>query len=177
MIRNHKVAAAIAGTLALGVVAFTMWTRHATVPTTSQHVRADVAQNIDEEAIAKVLRSNKLGIADLSVRSAGGIVILRGTGDAESKQQAGAIVKSLGVARVANLITAPATFDDEAIRREAERELASTSSLDGCILKVNCRKGVLSVTGTVQNELQKDAARAALKAIRGAREVRVDLSL
>jgi osmotically-inducible protein OsmY len=117
-----------------------------------------------------------VGIPDLAVHSVGGIVILKGTGDPKLAQQAVEVVKSLGVTRVANLIS-PVTFDDEAIRRDAERQLANNGSLQGCKLTVHCEKGVLSVTGTVVHELQKDAARSALRTVRGAREVRVDLTL
>ncbi|HEY3055754.1 MAG TPA: BON domain-containing protein [Thermoanaerobaculia bacterium] len=135
--------------------------------------RADLAAP-SEDTITKALQD--VPISDLAVRSVGDIVILRGIGDTSSAQHAVAIVKSLGVTRVANLINT-STFDDEAIRRAAERELARSRSLDGCKLRVHCQKGVLTVTGTVQHELQKDAARSALRAVRGAREVRVDLTL
>jgi osmotically-inducible protein OsmY len=135
--------------------------------------RADLAAP-SEDMITKALQD--VPISDLAVRSVGDIVILRGIGDTSSAQHAVAIVKSLGVTRVANLINT-STFDDEAIRRDAERELARSRSLDGCKLRVHCQKGVLTVTGTVQHELQKDAARNALRAVRGAREVRVDLTL
>ena len=41
---------------------------------------------------------------------------------------------------------------------------------------MSCERGVLRVTGTVQRELQKDAARSILRTVAGAREVQVDLS-
>ena len=176
MIRTQKIAVAAAIALTLGVVTFSMWTRHSSRVSNPGRYRADVIGQIDDDAIAKALLEKNLGISDLTVRSAGGIVILRGTGSIESAEQAATIVKSMGVSRVANLIVKSA-IDDDAVRRDAERHLASTSSLDGCMLKVHCEKGVLSVTGTVLHELQKDAARNALRAIHGAREVKVDLSL
>ena len=176
MIRNHKLAAVAAVALAIGVVMFSMWTAKSHVPGKA-HIRAAALEPIDDGAIEKALRGNNLAVSDLSVHSVGGIVILRGSGDAATAEQAVSIVKSLGPQRVANLITPVATIDDEAIRRAAERQLATANSLAGCTLRVRCEKGVLSVTGTVQHELQKDAARSVLKAVRGAKEVRVDLSL
>lgn len=177
MAKNQKVTATVAAALAFGVVVVTMWTRHVSPPATiHSHTRASALEAIDDQAIEKAIRVNNPGVSDLSVRSVGGIVILRGNGDAASADQAVSTVKSFGPTRVANLIT-KTVIDDEAIRRDAERELAATNSLSGCTLKVQCQKGVLSVTGTVQHELQKDAARSALKAVRGAKEVKVDLSL
>jgi len=176
MVKNPRIAAALAVALAIGVVAVSMWTAHNSTSTNPARMKADVAASIDDAAIEKAIRGNNLAVSGLSVRSVGGIVILRGSGDAQSAAQAVDIVKSFGPTRVANLITA-ASFDDDAIARNAERELAATSSLNGCTLRVHCANGILSVTGTVQHELQKDAARSALKAVRGAKEVRVDLTL
>ena len=176
MIRTQKVAVAAAIAVALGVVTVSMWKGHSSTVSNPGRYRADVIGQIDDNAIAKAVSEKNLGISNLTVRSAGPIVILRGNGSLESAQQAAAIVKSMGVNRIANLIDT-SVVDDNAVRRDAERQLASTSSLNGCLLKVHCEKGVLSVTGTVIHELQKDAARNALRAVRGAREVKVDLSL
>lgn len=176
MVRNQKLTAALAVALAFGAVVVSMWTRHNSYSTKKSHVQASALEPIDDQAIEKALRGNNVAVSDLSVRSVGGIVILRGNGDAASADQAVSIVKSMGPTRVANLITKNVNNDDE-IRRDAERQLAATNSLAGCTLRVQCEKGVLSVTGTVQHELQKDAAREALKNVRGAKEVRVDLSL
>ena len=176
MVKNPKLAATLAVAMAFGVVAFSMWTRHSAQSTNQTHTQAAALEPIDDGAIEKALHDNNLALTDVSVRNVGGIVILRGSGDAASAERAVSIVKSMGPQRVANLITAK-TNNDAAIQREAERELASTGSLDGCVLHVHCENGVLSVTGTVQHELQKDAARSALKAVRGPKEVRVDLDL
>ncbi len=129
-----------------------------------------------DDTIERAIRSSKLAIENLSVRSTSGIVILRGSGDTDSAQRAVEVVKSLGVDRVANLIR-PESIDDEAIRRDAERRLGATHSLNGCVLRVECQKGVLSVSGTVKHELQKDAARMALRSVRGAREVKLNLTM
>jgi len=67
-------------------------------------------------------------------------------------------------------------FDDDGIRRAAERQLAQTRSLDGCMLKVSCLRGVIRVSGTIQNELQLDVARNVLRSVQGAQDVRVELT-
>ena len=179
MVRNQRLTAAVAVALVFGVVTVSMWTRHNSLSTNKSRLHANAMEPmepIDDQAIEKAIRGNNVAVSDLSVRSVGGIVILRGNGDAVSAEQAVSIIKSMGPTRVANLITKNVIADD-AIRRDAERQLAATNSLSGCTLKVRCDNGILSVTGTVQNELQKDAARSALRGIRGAKVVRVDLSL
>ncbi|HSP16753.1 MAG TPA: BON domain-containing protein [Thermoanaerobaculia bacterium] len=174
MTTNLRIAAVTAVALASSIVLFAVYVRHASQPAQLARSLAGVNAPADS-TIERAILSSRLTIENLSVRSAGGIVILRGSGDAEAAQRAVDIVKSFGVSRVANLIRHE-TIDDEAIRRAAERELAGTAALDGCLLRVECRNGVLSVSGTVQRELQKDAARMALRNIRGAREVKVNLS-
>jgi hypothetical protein len=64
---------------------------------------------------------------------------------------------------------------DEANLREAQRELGANPSLSGCVLRVSSENGVLFVTGRVQHELQIEAARSALRGVRSAREVHVDV--
>ncbi len=176
MVRNPKLAAALAVALAAGVAGFSMWMSHSSQPISRSPVQANAMETIDNDAIIKAIQESKLAVGDLSVRSIGGIVILRGDADAITAEEAVTLVKSLGPTRIANLIT-PVAVDDGAIQRQAERQLAQTNSLAGCVLTVHCRNGVLSVSGTVQHELQKDAARNALRAVPGAREVHVDLKL
>ena len=176
MFKNPKFAATLAAALAFGLVGFSMWTRHSSQSFDRNRVQANAMEPIDNDAILRAIRGSNLAVSDLSVRSIGGIVILRGNGDAATAEKAVSIVKSLGPTRVANLIT-PDKIDDSRIQRDAERQLAATNSLAGCLLTVHCQNGVLSVSGTVQHELQKDAARSALRAVRGAREIRVDLTL
>lgn len=176
MPKNKQLAAALAVAVAFGVVLVSMWTRHTSQSTNKSHTQANAMEPIDDQAIEKAIRGNNLAVSDLSVRSVGGIVILRGNGDAAAADQAVSLIKSMGPQRVANLINKTVT-DDDSIRRDAERQLAATNALTGCTLRVACNQGVLTVTGIVQHELQKDAARSALKAVHGAKEVRVDLSL
>jgi osmotically-inducible protein OsmY len=174
MLKSSRIAAITAVALASAIVLVAVYVRHDSQPAGVARVLAGTTPA--DSTIEHAIRASKLTIDNLSVRSASGIVILRGSGDAEAAQRAVEVVKSFGVERVANLIRKE-TIDDEAIRRSAERELAGTAALDGCQLRVECVNGVLVVSGTVQRELQKDAARVALRNIRGAREVKVNLTL
>jgi osmotically-inducible protein OsmY len=153
-----------------------MSVRHTiTAPTSTSTKAAMVAPQVSDEAVVSALNSANVPVSNLLVRSAGGIVILRGNAAPADAEKAVAVVRGLGVTRVANLITPFTPIDDESIRREGERQLARATSLTGCVLRVSCENGVLRVTGTVRHELQKDAAAAALRAVRGAQGVRVDL--
>ena len=142
--------------------------------TSGRATRADVT--LSDNTITEALQKANLPIAELSVKSVGGIVVLRGSGDSATASKAAEVVRSLGAARVANLIAPNAAADDESIRRDAERHLASSRSLDGCTLKVSCANGVVRVSGVVQQELQKDAARNLLRSVVGARQIQLDLT-
>jgi len=134
-----------------------------------------VAPQVSNAAIADALRAANVDMAQVSVRSTGGIVVLRGSADRETANRAVATVKSLGFTRVANLISERAPIDDEGIRRNAERQLANTRGLDGCTLRVSCERGVLRLQGTATSELQVDLARTVLRNVQGAHEVKVEL--
>jgi osmotically-inducible protein OsmY len=140
----------------------------------SHATRADVT--LSDDAITEALQKANLPIGELSVKSVGGIVVLRGSGDSATATKAAELVRSLGATRVANLIAPNTAVDDETIRRDAERHLASSRSLDGCTLKVSCANGVIRVSGVVRQELQKDAARSLLRSVAGARQVQLDLT-
>jgi osmotically-inducible protein OsmY len=166
------VAIAVFGAIAVG----SMVVRHFNDRTASPALRADVAAPaLDDEAIAAALRKANVAVDRLSIRSAGGIVILRGTADESTTQKAIGVINTLGFSRVANLVK-PEAFDDEALRRNAERQLAQTRSLDGCMLKVSCEKGVIRLSGTIHNELQEDVARNVLRTVEGAHDVQVQLT-
>jgi len=130
---------------------------------------------LSNAAIVDALRAANVDVTTVSVRSTGGIVVLRGSADRETAQRAIATVKSLGFTRVANLISERAPIDDEGIRRSAERQLANTRGLDGCTLRVSCERGVLRLQGTATSELQVDLARTVLRTVQGAHEVKVEL--
>jgi uncharacterized metal-binding protein len=174
MRKNQRVAIALAAVVAVaGITSIVM--RHGGSATTSRHTRAEVVTpRIADTAIVQAVRDANLRIDGLSATNVGGIVVLKGTSDAASAQQAAAVVKQLGFARVANLIVTRVAANDETIRREAERQLTLTRALDGCTLHVSCVNGILRVDGTAYNELQVDVARKVLKNV-GAQEVQVAL--
>jgi uncharacterized metal-binding protein len=174
MRKNQKVAIAIAAVVAVaGVTSIVM--RHGGDATTPRNTRAQaVAPTIPDTAIVQAVRDANLLIDGFSATNVGGIVVLKGTADAASAQQAAAVVKQLGFARVANLIVTRVTASDDKIVREAERQLTLTRALDGCTLHVSCVNGILRVDGTAYNELQVDVARKVLRNV-GASEVQVAL--
>lgn len=157
-----------------------MTQRHSSRPAgTQRQVQAnafETALPVTEDAALRAILGAGVPVQGLRVRTSGDIVVLRGTADPASAQRAAEVVRALGVKRVANLITPQRPSDDMAIRREAERQLAATPGLYGTKLMVSCKDGVIVVSGTVQHELQKDLTRDILKNLRGAREIRVQLS-
>lgn len=178
MNKTQKWFSAIAAAAILAAVS-AMIVRHSSTTTPHSRTQADVigAQpQLTDEAIGLALQQANVDTRAVTVRNVGGIVILKGTADAAAATRAVATVRALGYTRVANLLQPPAAIDDEGIRREAERQLANARQLDGCVLRVSCNQGVLRVSGTVQSELQQDAARSVLRTVRGAREVKVELS-
>jgi len=76
----------------------------------------------------------------------------------------------------ANLIQLTSAPDDAVIQRLAERALSRHRSLDGCMLQVDSRHGVVRVAGTVHSELQKQVAAELLKNIDGVRSVQMEWS-
>ena len=177
MSKQKRWTAVVAAVAAVAAVA-SMAIRH-NQESTGVVQRADMGATVPQvtdEAIYRALSDSNVVVDRLVVRSAGGIVILRGKADAQTAEKAVSVVKNLGAQRIANLITPAAVVDDEAIRRDAERVLAGSGSLAGSVLRVSCENGVLRVTGTVTHELQKDAARSALRGVRGAQSVQIELS-
>jgi osmotically-inducible protein OsmY len=179
MSRKQTFSLAIAAAIVATAGITTKVLRHSAQPATAGRVKADMVNSvppISETQITQALKEANLPIDGLSARNVGGIVLIRGNGDAASAARAVDVVKGLGFARVANLVQPGSSFDDEALRRQAERQLASNRSLDGCTLHVSCERGVLSVSGTVMNELQADVTRSVLRTVRGAQDVKVSLN-
>jgi hypothetical protein len=174
MRKNQKVTIAITAIVAVaGVTSIVI--RHGGNVVAPRNTRAQVVTpQIPDATIVKAVRDANLRIDGFSATNVGGIVVLKGTADATSAQQAAVVVKQLGFARVANLIVTRVAADDEVIRREAERQLTLTRALDGCTLHVSCVNGILRVDGTAYNELQIDVARNVLRGV-GAHEVQVSL--
>jgi osmotically-inducible protein OsmY len=177
--RNKVLLVAIAG--AIVVAGATMMLRkHPAGPADERKVEANAVQAtlpaFDDAVAAKAVLDAGVPVEKLTVRSHGGVTILRGNADAATAQRAVDVVKSLGATRVANLITPARIADDEQLRRDTERELAMAPGLSGARLAVNCKDGVVVVSGKVQRELQKDLARETARSVRGVREVRIELS-
>lgn len=174
MRKSSKVAIAIAAVVAVAGIT-SILVRHGGNTPASQNTRAQVVTpQIPDAAIVKAVQDANVRIDRFTATNVGGIVVLKGTADTASAMRAAAVVKQLGFARVANLIVTQPAADDEALRRQAERQLASTRALDGCTLRVSCNKGVLRVEGTTYSELQVDVARNILRNV-GASEVQVAL--
>lgn len=175
MRKNQKVAIAVAAVVAVaGITSIAI--RHANDVTTTGQSRAQVVTpQTPDTAIVKAVQNANLQIDGLSATNVGGIVVLKGTADPAVAQQAAAVVHQLGFARVANLIVPRTAVDDDWMRREAERRLASTRALDGCTLRVSCAKGVIRVEGTSYSDMQSEVARNVLRRI-GAHEVQVSLT-
>ena len=175
MRKKQKVAIAIVAVVAVAGVTSIIVRHGGEVATTAKQSRAQVVTpQLADSAIVKAVQDANVPIDGLTATNVGGIVVLKGTADAEAAQQAVAVVHQLGFARVANLIVKRSAIDDEAMRRQAERQLASTRALDGCTLRVSCAKGILRVEGTAYSDLQADVARNVLRHL-GAQEVQVAL--
>jgi osmotically-inducible protein OsmY len=150
-----------------------MYSRHSG-PAPTSHVEA---QAVTDGDFSNALKKAGLPVADLLVQTVGDITVIRGEApDTETITKAGQILKDLGARRVANLIHVPIGPDDDAIRREAERQLARSRALDGCKFAVSCNRGVLKVNATVQSELQADAARSLLNNVDGVQRVEMALA-
>jgi osmotically-inducible protein OsmY len=106
----------------------------------------------------------------------GGIVILRGhASDTSAAEQAAVVAQTLGYTRVANLIQIDAVPDDARIARAAERGLALQRGLDGTQIVVESSNGMVRLSGTVSNEIQKDMAVHVVRNIDGVRSVQMAL--
>ena len=171
--KRSRIAAVAAAAL---IIAVSMLVAHRRTGPSKAPLKAGVAEapQVADDAIAAAIGLAGVHVENLFVRNVGGIVILRGEGPAADSARAADAVRSLGFTRVANLIRST-TYDDESLRRDAERQLATTRSLDGCTLRVSCEKGVIHLAGTVHSDLQEDVARRILRHVSGASDVHVEL--
>ncbi len=158
------------------IIAVSMLVAHRTAGPKQAPLKAGAAEAplVGDDAITTAIGRAGAQVDKLVVRNIGGIVILRGEGPAAEAERAAEAVRSLGFTRVANLIR-PMTYDDDSLRREAERKLGTARSLDGCQLRVSCAKGVIHLEGTVHSALQEDVARRILRHVSGAQNVNVEL--
>jgi osmotically-inducible protein OsmY len=144
----------------------------AALMTRALSVRADSTAIVD---LTPQLQSAGIDIDGLQAVDVGGIVVLRGTTtDATTAARAAVCTQSLGYTRVANLIRVVEPPDDAVIARVAERRLAMHRSLDGCRLRVDSSRGIITVAGKVNSETQKDIAVDLLRNIDGVRSVKAD---
>ena len=177
MKQKTLIAVAVVAVAAAGI---TMVRRHGAAPVASRAVEANAVKTFEpvlsDDAAAKAILAAGVPVDRLVVRSSGGVMVLRGTGDANAAQHAVSVVQSLGAKRVANLITPARKSNDDELRRSVERELAAMPGLQGSQLAVSCKDGVVVVSGKVQRELQKDLARETVRGLRGVRDVRIDLA-
>jgi len=174
MTTKSKSVLAVAAIAAAGAIAsVTVYLNHP-----ASHGTSSVkAQTVSDSDFATALRGAGLPVANLLVQTVGDITVVRGEApDSETIAKAGDILKSLGARRVANLLHVPTGPDDDAIRREAERQLARSRALDGCQFAVSCSRGVLKVNGHVTSDTQADAARSLLNNVQGATRVEAEFA-
>ena len=130
----------------------------------------------DTKDVTSLFANSGVVVQGLRAVDVGGILVLRGrTLDAAQAEAVGAYAKSLGYARVANLVRVDQAVDDAALERHIERQLALSRGLDGCNIKVNSQAGAVHMTGTVQHELQKDYALELVRNVDGVKSVQSDL--
>src|SRR5213075_812459 len=85
----------------------------------------------DSRDVTQLFVNGGIAVDGLRAVDVGGILVLRGrTNDPAQSEAASAYARSLGYARVANLVQITAPVDDAAIERTVERQLALQRSLD-----------------------------------------------
>ncbi len=128
--------------------------------------------------LTAVFRSSGVDIAGLRVYLISGIVLIRGTSADRGKvENAGTVARNLGYERVANLIVLTGPANDAGIVRVAEGRLGWRRELDGCKFHIVSLNGIVSLGGTVHEELQKDVAVELLRRIDGVKEVHSTLTV
>jgi len=130
----------------------------------------------DSKDVTSMFANSGVVVAGLRAVDVGGILVLRGrTADPAQAAAANAYAKSLGYARIANLVQISEPVDDAAIARRVERQLALARGLDGCNIKIDSQDGAVRISGTVQHELQKDFALEVVRNVDGVKSVQSDL--
>ena len=129
------------------------------------------AQNNAVNLTSKFMKGG-VRIDHLLVYSLSGIVVIRGsTSDRSRALEAGRFARKLGFKRVANLIQITPPIDDVGIIRAAERYLSVERSLDGCRFHIECKLGVVRLTGLIHRDMQRDIAVRTVRRIEGVKEV------
>lgn len=127
---------------------------------------------IPSQPIVNALSDAGIHIVQPRVVDVDGIVILKGkVRDHETALRATAIVRSLGHARVANLLQVAPLPTDAQVQRDVERALLSSRALEGCKFNVRTENGVVTLEGRVREELQRDVASDLVRDVDGVRQV------
>src|SRR5438270_4263977 len=126
--------------------------------------------------VTSLFANSGVAVEGLRAIDVGGILVLRGrTLDLTQAQAIATYAKTLGYARVANLVRVDQGVDDAKIERSIERQLSLSRGLDGCNIKINSQDGAVHISGTVQRELQKDFAMEVVRNVDGVKSVQSDL--
>jgi len=135
-----------------------------------------LAQQPETRDLTQQFVTAGVAVEGLRAVEVGGIVVLRGrTADKSVAEKASTVAQSLGFTRVANLIQVADVPDDARIMRAAERELSVHRGLDGTHIVVDSNNGIVRLSGTVTNEVQKDVAVSLVKKLDGVRAVQIAL--
>jgi hypothetical protein len=148
IMKNFQSKALIAVAVAAVALIAVMAVRHSGESGATQKTTAElVAPQVSNSAIVDALRGANVDVTKLSVRTTGGIVVLRGSADRLTAERAVATVKSLGFARVANLITerAPIASSQTPAVSTAARS-ASAASAASCASKEPRRTSCRSIS-------------------------------
>src|ERR1700750_3339343 len=103
MTRKQFSLLAIAAAIVAAAAVTTMIVRHSEQSGPAGRLKADIVNSVpplSEGQINQALQAANLPIERLSVRNVGGIVLIRGNGDAASAARAVDVVKGLGFPRV-----------------------------------------------------------------------------
>lgn len=133
-------------------------------------------------AVERRLRRNKGVSADtLDVTANAGVVTLTGTADSLAvKDRAAEVARATkGVRAVVNRVTVrpPAGLSDDLVRSRVVAALAADSAADSYEITTAVSGGVVTLSGTVQSWVERDLAERVARRVRGATEVRNDLTV
>ena len=169
--RQVKIAAITGAALLGGALLVNIWIKSEKTPAASR-IQANAATM---DSLAQSIR-DAVPVEKLSVQEIEGIVIIKGKArEKSSVDQITRLAKDQGFDRVANLIQVSRIPDDEFIELAVERTLGQNQSLDGCRFSIDSNQGVITISGVVNHELQKDLARDLVRRVPGVKEVRADL--
>lgn len=160
--------------LAAWAVLLNMWLKSDRSSGPASSTQASVSGGSVDNLVTRIQK--ELPVDRLSVREVEGIVIIRGSARNQTAiERISRMAKDIGFTRVANLVQVRPVADDEAIELRAERHLAGVAGLEGCRFGIDSNDGIVTLSGFVQQELQRDLARTELRRVEGVKEVRSTL--